>query len=230
VARFHVNEEGNFESRYGDIFRFPGGIVRLEPGQYSHRIGGNSWKFTDYSTQDDPPTLILTLDLADPICHAIEWDQGKELPLCSHLVECHSVDPQFFQIDPKTRTIAVLEFTRALNQPRFPEFLVLPERFVSIYSMTDSDFPATEDLYWSIADEFVGGSKFIRVLGRPYWLQGSQQVFCRCGKEMQPIACMGYANQRTPSPMEELLFFGEAAFYWFFCTNCSILGVITQST
>lgn len=228
---FHVTSDGNRQSRFGENYGTPGGVARLVAGPFAHRIGGESWQFTGSLTPDERPTLILTLDLTDPICKLIDWGFGKELPLCSHLVDCHWVNPQFFQIDPDRRSISILEFSPVRDQPRFPEFLTpIPETPISIELMMESDLPTTEQLYWSIGDEFVGGANFIRILGTPYWLQDVQQVVCRCGNEMQYIASQGYADQRSPSPLENLLFFGEAAFYWFFCKECSILGVITQST
>jgi len=231
MSGFQVGQEKQYESEYGEHYRSSGGIVDLVGGAYDHRIGGDSWTFTGVLRSGDRPSLILSLDLRDPICHSLNWRREGDLPLCSMLTECQYVNPQYFEIHSEARRIHVLEFSRPTNMPFFPQYLgPLPLVPVSLDPMRESDFPTSRELYWSISDEFVGGDRFFRVSPVPFWLQGVQHLSCRCGQEMQPVACQGYPNQRSPTPIEDLLFFGEFGLYWFLCKTCSILGVIMQST
>lgn len=214
----------------------PGGVAIDGLSEYRHRFGGESWGVVDPSPAFGGPILVLTLDLHDPLLASIQTDRIDELPLCSYLACDIWARPQLFQILPRDRRLLLVERRDPATETCFPEFSgPLPETPLTIEAMSGADYPTTEDAYWTACDSFVGGSRFIRVLGPPLWLDAVATVVCKCGRTMTYVCSVGYESQATNALRSGLLpgpgvFFGEAATYWFVCLECLMVGVITQST
>ncbi len=208
-----------------------GAIVVVGESLYRHRFGGESWKIEDPNPIVGGPTLLLTLDLGDPILAALKMLPLDELPLCSYISCDVWVFPQLYRIDPTTRRIGLLDRKEPATEARFPEWSQpLPEKPISLASMVEGDYPTTEEAYWRISDEFFGGARFIRVLGPPLWAESVAKVKCQCGRTMRYVCAVGYEGDKCPSGLmgREPVFFGEGAIYWFLCMKCLTLGVISQ--
>jgi hypothetical protein len=97
--------------------------------------------------------------------------------------------------------------------------------------MSEVDRPTSESAYWNACDEFVGGQKFIRVLGPPLWLYAAQVVTCECGRKMKYIGALGYESRPPFSQLmdNEAVFFGEMGLYWFLCDECLTCCVTSQA-
>jgi hypothetical protein len=208
----------------------PGGIVRPDQSSFRHRFGGESWAVADPQRVAEGPTSLLTFDLRDPLFAELSLPLD-ELPLCTYTT--HDFDPQPYRIDSQSRRVLLLEKKGPQTEVHLVEFTPpFPEKPISIEPMSKSDYPTTEELYWQACDDFLGGGRFIRILGPPLWLYAPVTVKCICGRAMEYICSVGY---ETKPPLSDLLpnepiFFGEMALYWMLCRACLNVAVITQPT
>lgn len=86
---------------------------------------------------------------------------------------------------------------------------------------------------YAAQDTFLGGSAFIRIGGAPLWIQDPERAGCECGREMVYVASIGYEAYEQPSifpGLPQAFFLGELARYFFVCTSCVRVAVISQST
>ncbi len=233
---FQVTEDVTVPT-FGPFYQRPlGGIATRGRSEYRHRFGGESWRVVDRSPAFGGPALVLTLDMRDPVLAGIAAAQIPELPLCSYLACDVWARPQFYQLLPTERRVLLVERNGPATEARFPELRgPLPETRLCIEPMTGADYPTTEGTYWAASNSFVGGSRFIRVVGPPLWLYAVATLTCNCGRTMIYVGSLGYESQAKNAVRSGLLpgegvFFGEAATYWFFCQHCLTVGVITQST
>jgi hypothetical protein len=229
------------EQKYGPHMAIPGGSV-AEPGEdgYRHRFGGNSWRVVDPHSVYGGPTLLLTLDLADPRLAALRMPGVGEIPLGSYL-NCDAGDwPQWFRIEPETRTLSMVRRDRdspeALPEECwFPN--PMPETTLRLSPMGPADWPIDEESYSRIRDSFIGfpgRSAFIRVLGPPLWLEEAvPEVKCTCGTPMRYVC--GIGSERGPATTGEPSafvggngFVGVAARYFFLCQECRELMVMAE--
>jgi hypothetical protein len=219
---------------WGGEYRQPkGGIASLGSSRYEHRFGGNSWTVSDPNPVAGGPTLLLTLDLRDPLLCGFQTNRTAELPICSYFSCDVWTFPQLYRIEPASRHVVLIERKGPATDVRFPEFAKpFSEKSISINGMSDDDYPTTEDAYWRACDDFLGGGRFIRVLGPPLWLYAASTVTCNCGRAMHYICSMGYETERRFSGLidNSPVFFGEGAFYWFVCLHCLTVGVMSQPT
>lgn len=219
---------------YGPNYAFPAGYVaKAGLCDYRHRFGGASWHIMDNMMDDEPPTLLLTLDLQDPNLAIIRTCELAELPLFSYTYR--DVTEQIFRIKPSSKQV-VLENSITSNryiiepQHRLPQ--VLPEKPVYLRSMMEHEYPKDEDTYWKASENLLGGDSVIRVLGPPLWLQDALEVNCVCGKMMEYVCSIGYEidNEYRELLEDQPFFMGELAHYFFLCKSCMIVKNIWQST
>jgi hypothetical protein len=173
----------------------------------------------------------MALDLRDPILAAHGIFPFDEIPLCSYL-SCDAF-PQLYRIDLEARRVILLDRDEPLTEVRFPELSrPLPEKPLRLTEMVESDYPTTEDAYWRICDEFLGGGRFIRVVGPPLWVDSVAAITCESGRPMPHVCGLGWeVDSRCSGLMDgEPVFFGESALYWFVCADCLKLGVMAQPT
>jgi hypothetical protein len=210
-----------------------GAIAVLGKSAYAHQFGGESWRVEDPDPVLGGPTLLLTLDLRDPILAPLAFLPFDQLPLCSYISCDIWAFPQLYRIDASNRRLVLVDRKPPATEARFPGWAQpLPEKVISLTPMVESDLPTTEDAYWRISDEFVGGERFIRVLGPPLWVWAVATVTCQCGRRMRYVCAMGYEGDSCYSGLIEgqAVFFGEGAIYWFVCADCLTLGVISEPT
>ena len=223
-----------YEPEWGPSYGSPTGAIAVS-GQsaYAHRFGGNRWRVEDPNPIAQGPALLFAFDLRDPLLAALRILPCDELPLCSYISTDIWAYPQLYRIDQGARRITLLERKEPGTEEGFPEWgQPFREKPMSLTPMVESDCPTTEDAYWRICDEFLGGGRFIRVLGPPLWLYAPATVTCQCGKAMQYVCGLGHESDKCNSGLleQEPIFFGEGGIYWFVCADCLMLGVISQPT
>jgi len=220
--------------RHGPHMALPPGWLALPgKGLFKHRFGGESWQVIDPHPLFGGPTLLLTLDLADPALKSLHCRGLSELPLPSY-IDCDLwLYRQDFLLRPQSREIIVTRRSDPNDAPEpdcmFPN--PLPEKTLQLKKMKQSEYPIDENSYWRICDDFLGGPGFIRVLGPPIWLQYLENIDCTCGAAMDYVASIGYEFGDNLSGFieKEPFFIGEAALYFFFCKQCGLISVISQS-
>jgi hypothetical protein len=217
--------------KYGPHMVIDGGSI-AEPGEaeYRHRFGGDSWRVTDPHPVFGGPTLLLTLDLADPRLAALRMPGLDEIPLASYL-NCDAGNrKQRFRIEPETRTLVMVAREKQVPKSWPEEYWFpnpLPETRIRLRLMTAADWPIDEESHDRIENRFLGGPDFIRVLGPPLWVEESLEgVKCTCGKLMRWICGLGYEDSPT-DPGKPSAFVGgagfdnaEAASQFFLCREC----------
>lgn len=221
------------EPFFGDDYNVPGGaFAKIGSSAYGHRFGGSSWKVIDQAPLFGGPTLLFVLDLRDPLLAGLRETRLSELPLCTYASCGVWAWPQVYQILPHDTEIVLTQRTDPPTEEHYPEFAgPLAEKRLSLIPMTASDYPTTEDIYWKASDSFLGGASFIRILGPPLWMYAPAVVRCECNRTMDYVAALGYERPLGPSEfIEDGLFLGEGAIYWFLCRHCLTLGVISQPT
>jgi len=210
-----------------------GGIVHPGVSHYKHRFGGSSWVVDDPTPAFGGPALLFAFDLADPLFANLHLDGLDYLPLCSYIACDVWAAPQVYQIDPGQKAVRLLERAEPATEARLTQFARgLPEKTVLIEPMTADDYPTTEELYCRAIDQFFGwGNRFIRVLGAPLWVNGVTTVTCNCGNRMIYVCGMGYEISRSYSQLinNYPVFFGEGAIYWFVCSRCFIVAVVSHT-
>lgn len=209
-----------------------GYIARVNPDRsFNHRFGGDSWRVTGIEGEESP-ALLMVLDLKDPKLSGLNSVQCSEIPLFSYINSDHWGGRQIYSIDCDKRKV---RFTYRRNSTGFAlsgedRFsLPLLESKMELVEMTKDDYPFDEDHYWRCLDDFLGGSKIIRVLGMPLWRQGYKEVRCHCGGDTTHVASIGYENWDGPYELLKTkpYFIGEGALYFFFCSECK--SVIVES-
>lgn len=198
--------------------------------RYGHLFGGQRWSVTGPAGSEPAPALILTLDLAD---EALEFSSptSRLLPLCSRIDEGVTLERQSYSFDPAARVVTFSGPAWSVSVDPADEVLApLPEREITLRPLAPPEDPdQTEDA----EDTFAGGDAFLRVGGRPLWLQDPEEAVCDCGRPMSFIACVGSENYRSPSGIispSVPLFFGEHGLYFFACFECCRVDVVLQST
>jgi hypothetical protein len=223
--------------KYGPHMVAGGGSI-AEPGEdeYRHRFGGDSWRVLDPRSVYGGPTLLLTLDLADPRLAVLRVPWVSEIPLASYL-NCDAGDwEQRFRIEPETQTLLMV--ARERDSPEAPpqEYWFpnpLPETRVRLRPMNPADWPIDEESYNNIRDSFLGGPAFIRVLGPPLWVQAAlEEIKCACGMPMCYVCGLRYESDPTYSGEPSAFLAGagfeaaETAHHFFWCQQCRELLVI----
>lgn len=209
-----------------------GWIAQPGKGEYGHRFGGDSWTIAEPNPIFGGATLLFTLDLKDPGLESLYLEETSELPLCSY-INCDVWNwKQEFDIQPGSRRVRLLSRSDS-KEALDPEYMLpnpLLEKPAFLREMKKNEYPVDENSYWKACDEFLGGAKFIRVLGPPIWLQGAVRVSCSCGLAMKYVACIGYEFDDNHSGFieDEPFFIGEGALYFFLCKKCLKLVVISQ--
>jgi hypothetical protein len=228
-------------AKYGPHMVIDGGSI-AEPGEdeYQHRFGGDSWRVVDPDSVFGGPTLLLTLDLADPRLAVIRTPGLDEIPLASYL-DCDANNgDQRFRIEPETRTLTMVarekEVPKSYSEEyRFPN--PLPETRLRLRPMTLGDWPIDEESHDRIENRFLGGPDFIRVLGPPLWVEESLEgVKCTCGKPMRYLCGLGYDDRPTRSGEPSAFVAGagfmalDGAFQFFLCQQCREILVMTDAS
>jgi len=210
-----------------------GGIGLPGNSRFKHRFGGDSWLVDDTTPLEVKPCLILTLDISDPILASLSDTSLNELPLCSYVSCDLCSSPQFYRVDQQLRRVTCLQRSSVPGNAQCGSSTPrLKEKSLIIQTMTDEDFPTSESAYWRASDLFLGGGRFIRVLGPPLWLDAVEIVQCNCGRTMKYVCSLGYETRPPYSQLIENqpVMFGEMGIYWFTCAQCLTIAVITQST
>jgi hypothetical protein len=222
-------------SKFGPAFKDKGLWVAPEQGPWRHRFGGASWRVVDPDPLCDGPSLLFVLDLADPSLVALRTPGLDELPLCSYVNSLVWEGRQRFHLSGAEHTANMLKRESASREcldeaDRYPN--PLNERPISLIPMTDEGLPLDEERYWSACDDFVGGTRFARILGAPLWLEQPHEEVCRCGRAMLHVAAVGYESLDHPSGLVpgRPFFIGEGALYFFWCPKCLDVSVVSQST
>jgi hypothetical protein len=78
-----------------------------------------------------------------------------------------------------------------------------------------------------VVQETIFFGAFIRIGGRPVWLDDEVREVCGCGRAMSYVALVGYNVTSDDAPR---FFIGEMALYFFRCAPCSAMTVVFQST
>lgn len=211
-----------------------GWIAELDNTHFSHCFGGHDWIVCDPEAMAGGPTLLLCLDLDDPRLDFLAIEGLKSLPICSYINCDLWIEPQHYEIKPDSKQLVLLErsntYTTILDATlSYPN--PLPRKSISLREMNDVESGQAQEDYWKACDTFLGTSSFIRILGKPLWLQRANIPHCGCGIEQTYICSIGYDYPELSGLIEKRSFFiGEAALYFFLCKSCKILTVISQPT
>jgi hypothetical protein len=212
-----------------------GYVAVVGNGNYKHLFGGEEWAISEREPLGSGPTVLVTLDLRDPVFCQYKDLKIENIPLCSYL-NCVWFGRQVYQINSsgkraiefmprESRQFELLDSNDLFKIPFLPKKLLLRP-------LEKDEYPLDEELYWNCCDEFLGGRSVIRVIGPPIWLQEIAQEKCDCGKEMEYFASIGYEveNEFRQLIDREPFFPGEMAHYYFICRDCLKMSVIQQST
>src|SRR3954471_9472666 len=105
---------------YGSSYsKHGGGISHPGTSPFRHRFGGDSWLTDDANPIETKPSLILTLDVADPILAGLRAMQLDELPLCSYVACDLGSSAQFYRIDKRAKRVTCLQrgYVRSDSNP-----------------------------------------------------------------------------------------------------------------
>jgi len=210
-----------------------GWIAQLGVGDFPHYFGGSGWCVNDTKEIAGGPTLLLDFDLRDPRFRSLSLTGLDRLPITSYINCDLWIEPQVFQIIPETSDVVLLQRSNRRTTIfegsfRFPN--PLPQQPISLRDMTTIESAVEGDDYWQACDTFLGGGSFIRVFGPPIWLQRTETPRCQCDREQEYVCSLGYSQPNDVTPNELGFFIGEAALYFFVCTNCKKLTVLSQPT
>ena len=205
-----------------------GYIAELGRDEFKHSFGGSGWSSHAPVGASPPPTLLMTLDFWDPRVGL--GDLGCELPLISR-IDGEYPDTQAYVFDVGTREVAF----------EGPSWTVAPDLCafshpLEVRSLRLRELRANEDPEISLddaIDQFVGGQGFLRIRGTPLWLYSPQVVTCTCGRNAAYVASIGYEKHSQSCGIisdTEAFFVGESGFYFFLCTPCRRVVVLTQPT
>jgi hypothetical protein len=212
-----------------------GHIAQLGRGSFKHSFGGECWKATGPLDQLGTPTLLVCLDLQDPqLDPAVFPEKMDQLPLFSYINVDGMIGPQKYSIRAAAK-VAVFEVDEGQLQllpeeSRLPS--PLPEMDLILRPMEDREIPRDEASYWEAIDTFLGGDSFLRIGGPPVWPQEPHTPTCRCGASCLYIASIGYERYDDPKgyTVESRPFFiGEVAHFFFWCSKCQCISVLTES-
>lgn len=216
-------------SHYSDIGFFP----TVGNSKRAHFVGGRGWKFEGVRGED-MPVILVDLGLDDSrLSHAIPSSHPARLPIASFVNSAGWWPRQEYTFSSMDKTVnwklPIMASDIYQEDDRLP-FPIDPVE-IELVPMSLIDCPMTEHSYWEIADEFLGGAKFMRIIGSPYWLQTPVVESCLCGSEMDLMVTIGHEAFDSdglfcPKPF----FIGEAALYFFVCWSCCRVHVIAQST
>lgn len=222
-------------NRFGDEYAAPVGYIAVPGvgGEYGHLFGGSSWTASVDAVHEDVPALLMVLDMTDPRLSRLDGEINA-LPLFSYINSDRWDERQDYRLKSDSSTVVEYACTSKgfvqEEEDRLP--VPLPETPLRLVEMDIADYPLDEDSYWRCTDEFLGGGKFIRVLGKPLWLQHPEEVVCSCGEEEEFVAAIGNESSDGPHLLlkEEPFFIGEGVLYFFYCRNCKLVSVISQGT
>jgi hypothetical protein len=229
-------QNGKPAAKFGEGYAAPAGYIAVPGvrGEYAHVFGGSSWTVSADAVHEDAPALLMVLDLTDPRLAHLDAEL-KAIPLFSYINSDCWVERQDYKLNVHNSSVGEYAWQNATayvqeEEDRIP--VPLPETPLRLVEMEFADYALDEDSYWRCTDEFIGGGKFIRVLGKPLWLENAEAVVCGCGKEEEFVACIGYENWDGPYRVlkNQAFFIGEGALYFFYCRNCKLVSVISQST
>ncbi|PJG57600.1 hypothetical protein [Aeromonas cavernicola] len=227
----------NFSDKFGPLYAMQKGyVVESEnTSDYTHKFGGSSWNIIDEQPVEDGPALLITLDLSDPKLSGLGIKSVNEIPVCSYINSDVWLHDQVYKVNNITKKVSLLsKNSTSINifhdEDRMPN--PLPEKLIRLREIKDSEYPIDEGSYWENTDEFLGGKSFLRVAGKPLWLQEPRKVCCSCNASMTHLMSIGYEGWGGPFEYIDSMpfFIGEAALYAFFCDKCSILKVISQTS
>lgn len=220
---------------YSEVDGKGGCIATLGCSEYNHRFGGTSWRIESEPSLIDQPTLLITLDMNDPLISDIRQAAIREVALCSYINSDAWVGRQTYSFDANNRIIRDIDIE---CQPRLamPASVVLPnpllEQPLRLRPMSNDEVPVDEPSYWSACDTFVGGTSFLRIGGPPLWLQDPLDPTCVCGSACDYIAAVGYESSKCQSGLVpgRPFFFGEGGLYFFLCKREMHFTVLSQAT
>ncbi len=223
------------ESLYGKrYFKNKGYVALVGQGSFNHKFGGSLWSSSSGIIGMRNPSLLITLDLKDPVLKKYQGIGIEELPFCCEL-DYVSVDRQVYQIDNNTKAISLISIDEQKPELLREEDLqtgpLSPKQLI-LQPMDQDDYPLNEESYWQCCDGFLGGKSVVRVLGPPVWMDEPEQVLCDCGKTMDYICSVGYEiDNAYRQLLDDGPFFpGELAHYFFFCKSCLKTATLVQST
>ena len=202
---------------------------------FGHTFGGQSYRIQMNGPSEDSPTLLLSLDLSADELASMRGFFGSclRLPIVSFVNSDAWTNTQEYVFGNHDQTIEwktdVARMEMQNPEDRLPN--PLPERRMKLSPMDSTDLPLQEEGYWRIGDDFLGGKKFIRIFGSPYWLQDEVIETCPCHKSMICAVSLGYElPEQAGLFCEKPFFIGEAALYFFVCFDCRRVRVVWQST
>ena len=222
-----------YSKEFNDI---PGYAVVAENGLYEHSFGGNEWLIVDHNSFRDGPATLLTFDLKDPRMSFLATEALKELPICSYINSSVMQEPQEYSITPSTKTIEVLD-KYVSTQAGFNDFNPfpnpLPYKPISLRPLSSEEYPIDESSYNNCLTSINGGEAFIRVLNVPIWDDNKcvpQNVDCNnCHAPTIHIVSLGSENSVESNFVDgQSLYFGDFILYFFLCTTCLRIKVISS--
>lgn len=209
----------------------PGLALSVGASEYQHRLGGKTWRVTDESQFRDGPSILMTLDLTDPLLCSLKELEIDELPICCYLnstaVMC---EPQTYRLDFQSREAFLVEKTVLPDSRQFDSFeemTELPEIPLRLRDLSNEECPVDSKSYHDACDAIMGRAPgFARVLGAPLWLNDPQRVLCkRCNSAPLHLMTLGYSS----SLLNGKMFFGDFPLHFFLCATCRHLFVISHS-
>lgn len=222
-----------YESSFKEI---AGYVVIPKAGTYNHTFGGTEWTVVDDTAFHDGPALLFSLDLRDPKLSALSCQKLESLPLCSYINSSLMQEPQEFLILPAEHKV-LMTFKCLTDKTAYnntcPVPNPLPSKQISLRPLNSNEYPVDRNSYSCCLEAMDGGAPFIRILNVPIWDENKsypKSVICgNCMGKMIHALCMGYENFAEQSYIpNENLFLGEFILYFFFCSKCLRVQVLSN--
>jgi hypothetical protein len=195
------------------------------------KFGGDSWSCNDFHPGVMGPFLFLVVDLSDKCFEGVlPRLPAIQVPLFSYVNLDGILECQEYLIDYECRNVSFLRVEPITESAEcdcsmpFP----MPESYLSIREMSDSEVPFDEDSYWKSIETFLGSNSFIRILGKPILINSIDYL----DPDFSYFASIGYDSFSTPLPLvgNDPFYLGEVALYFFVSSDWKRIRVLSQAS
>ena len=209
----------------------PGYVANAKEGTLSTcRFGGCSWSVTGSRQDLGEPVLLVTMDFAHPLLSkSVSSEFNGEIPLFSYIDLDGLIPLQEYSLDHKARHVAFEPIPARVKGLPVEHRLAtpIPEGFLRLRNMRDSEKAFDNASYWGAMDTFLGGEGAIRLCGAPLYIddvETKQDGF-------RYIASIGYESPDHGSGLlpNGAFFLGEVAHYFFISKDWQTVRVVTQA-
>jgi len=190
-----------------------------------------SWNINSHNFQNfEKAKVLLNLSIKEMDCAFLNTSVNS-IPIVGFINSNLWENGFSYNFDDKKKIIN--QFDLIIKDPYtydVKDQLELIQSSISFETLDSENIGDNEDEYWKSIDSFLGGNKFIRVLGNPLWVNDPiQSMRCNCNKVTDYICSIGYEISESSKFVKTGCFFiGECAKYYFLCAHCKKIYMIPQ--